>query len=160
MKILILILGLSLLVSNSTVSNIENNSQYKNQNGKPDYKVAVIFINDYVDYLNENNSNIGRIDWVNSRTDVTINFKKELIEIITKIVKEYPEIGLDFDPIIDAQDRPEKFKIDIKDSDYLIVKGTDWPTFRLILKLNFELDEWLVDGSGIVNIPIDKQINR
>ena len=160
MKILILILGLSLLVSNSTISKIGINSQDKVQNVEPDYKVAVMFINDYVDFLNDRNSNIGLIEWIDSRTDITIDFKTELKGIITKIEKEYPEIGLDFDPIIDAQDRPNKFEIDTKDSDYLIVKGTDWPAFRLILKLKFEFDKWLVDGSGIVNIPIDKQINR
>ncbi len=160
MKIKILIFGLLLLSSNPTVSKTENKPQDKIQNIEPDYEVAIMFINDYIAFCNVRNSSISRIEWIENRTDVTTEFKTELKKITEKAEKEYPEFGLDFDPIIDAQDHPKKFKIDNKDSKYLIVKGTDWSSFRVILKLKFDLNKWLVDGSGVINIPKDKQLNR
>ena len=161
MKILILIISLLLLVSNSVVTKIENKPHVKHQNTEPDYKVAILFINEYMAFCYSINSNISRIEWIENRTDVTTDFKKELKKITTKAEKDYPEFGLDFDPIIDAQDSPEKFEINNKDSEYLIVKGSDWPSsFRVILKLKFELNKWIVDGSGVINIPKEKQLNR
>lgn len=75
-------------------------------------------------------------------------------------MKEDSELGLGFDPILDAQDNPDEFEIDYTDSVYLIVKGVKWPEFRLTIKLKFETNKWLVDGSGIVNIAENRRIKR
>lgn len=70
-------------------------------------------------------------------------------------------MGLGFDPIFDAQDYPDKgFKIDKQDSTYVIVKGINWPDFRLSLRLTFEDRQWLVDGAGVINIPTNKRAKR
>lgn len=77
--------------------------------------------------------------------------------------KADPEIGLDADPIFDAQDYPDKgFELETFDSktNYLVVKGKNWTDFKLRIKMVLENDRWLVDGCGIINIPHDKRIAR
>lgn len=155
-RTLILILGLSILSCNTPNSR----SDERLNTTEPDYKVAIQFINDYIDYCNDHNSEVGIIDWVNSRKDVTSNFKTELKKILTVADRQDPDLGLGFDPILDAQDYPDKLEIDYNDSAYLVVKGIDWPEFRLTLKLRLVGNIWLVDGSGIINVPENKRIER
>jgi len=159
--ITILLIALSTLIScNSTGSKSEAINQKTDQTIAPKYEVALHFINEYLDYSNDRKSEIETIEWVNNRTDVTIGFKIELNKIITEAQKQDPELGLGFDPILDAQDSPNEFEIDKTDSEYLIVKGVKWDDFRLAMKLKHEGDVWLVDGSGIINIPENKKIKR
>jgi hypothetical protein len=62
---------------------------------------------------------------------VTVGFKVELKRIIDEAEKNDPELGLGFDPVLDAQDNPSKFEIDNTDSEYLIVKGVKWADFEI-----------------------------
>jgi hypothetical protein len=122
---------------------------------------ALKFINDYVENCSKMNKAINTIDWVNSNHLATENFKSELTRIIYEANKIDPELGLDFDPIFNAQDFPDKgFELEFIDttSNFLIVKGIDENQFRLTMKVKKENENWLVDGCGIVNIPKDRQI--
>jgi len=105
-------------------------------------------------------SEIGLIEWVNQRHDVTGEFKNELNRILEEAEKNDPELGLGFDPILDAQDSPNRFKLDKSESEYLIVKGENWTEFRLTLKMKLVDNKWLVDGAGIINVPENRRIKR
>jgi hypothetical protein len=124
---------------------------------------ALKFINDYVENCTKMNKAIRAIDWVNSNQLTTENFKSELTRIINEANKIDPELGLGFDPIFDAQDFPDKgFELESIDTttNFLIVKGKDENQFRLTMKVSKENGKWLVAGCGIINIPIDRRIER
>ena len=77
--------------------------------------------------------------------------------------KVEPEVGLDFDPIVDGQDFPDKgFKIKSIDkaTGLVTLQGIDWQDFEVVLKVVNENDKSLVNGSGIINIPMNKQPKR
>jgi hypothetical protein len=130
-------------------------------NSQCDY--ALKFINDYVENCNKMKNAIGIIEWVNSNQLVTESFKTELTKVINEANEKDPELGLDFDPIFDAQDYPENgFELETIDrkSGYLVLKGKDFPQFKLAMKIKNENGKWLVDGCGIINIPKNKRIER
>jgi hypothetical protein len=86
-----------------------------------------------------------------------------LKKIIEDAYEKEPEVGLDFDPILDAQDYPDKgFELESLDekTNYLTVRGKDWADFKLTIKIIEENGNWLVDGCGIINIPTDKRAKR
>lgn len=121
---------------------------------------ALAFINGYVENSNKIKQSIDKIDWVNSNNLTTLNFKTELRKIIDDAYKKDSEMGLDSDPILNAQDYPDEgFELEtfIEKSNYLIVKGKDWPEFKVTMKIVEENGNWLVDGCGIINIPNDKR---
>lgn len=156
----ILFIGLTLLSCNSTASKKRLSKTNRIQVAKPDYQVALQFINDYVSFCCEEESSLGLLEWVNKRADLTEKFKTELKRILDEAEKIDPELGLGFDPILDAQDNPAKFVIAKTDREYLIVRGVNWTDFKLTLKLKFQADKWFVDGAGIVNVPENKKIAR
>ena len=124
---------------------------------------ALTFINSYVDNCNKIKESIQLVQWVNSNKLTTINFRKELKRIMDEAYKVEPEIGLDADPIFDAQDYPEKgFELDSYNvkTNYVIVKGKNRTDFKLTIKMVFENNEWLVDGCGMVNIPKNERFFR
>ena len=127
---------------------------------RADYNVALHFINDYVKYFSVLRPELGQTEWIVQRQDVTINFKAELQRILSQAEKDDPEMGLGFDPIIDAQDMPNEFEIESTENDYVIVKGKKWETFFLALKIKLVENRWLVEGSGIINIPAEKRVKR
>ena len=124
---------------------------------------ALTFINSYVDNCNKMKESIGVVEWVNSNPLTTQSFKTELKRILDEAYKLEPEMGLDADPIFDAQDYPDKgFELDSLDdkTNYIVVKGKDWPDFKLTIKMVKENNVWLVDGCGIINVPSNKRIER
>ena len=124
---------------------------------------ALAFINGYVDNCNRMNQRIDDVVWVNSNNLASKSFKVELKRILDDAYKEEPEVGLDFDPILDAQDWPDKgFELEAIDerTHFLTVRGKDWPKFKLTMKIIEENGTWLVDGCGIINIPKDKKAER
>ncbi len=140
---------------NSITENITEESTPKQDEN------ALKFINDYIDFINNYDANLGIKGWTEKQITVTENFKTELTRIITEAEKEDPEMGLGFDPILDAQDYPEKgFAIDKMDGDYVMLKGIGWEDFGLTLKMKKENGNWLVEGCGVVNVPVDKRMKR
>ncbi|KOS07282.1 hypothetical protein AM493_15480 [Flavobacterium akiainvivens] len=130
-------------------------------NSQPDAKVALTFINDYLDNINKMNEATGLTEWLSARTDATKGFKTEVKRIIDEAYKADPELGLGFDPLIDGQDAPERMELKSVDKNgYILLKGKDWADFELVMKLKQENGKWLVDGCGIVNIPESKRAPR
>lgn len=126
-------------------------------------EIVLAFINGYVDNSNKLNKAIGIIDWVNLDSLTTKSFKTEIKKIVDEANKQDPELGLEADPIFDAQDYPSKgFELESIDdkTNFLIVKGKDWPEFKLTIKVVEENGNWLVDGCGMVNIPIERRVER
>lgn len=158
--IYILIIILSGSCGQNTSKSIEASS---NETIKPKdnlhVEIALKFINSYVDNCNKMNHSIGILEWVNSNSLTTNSFKTELKSIIEEANKFDPEMGLETDPIFDAQDYPEKgfeFESFDRKTNFMILKGKDWPDFKLTLKMVFKNNNWLIDGCGIINIPTEK----
>lgn len=158
MKNILFVFALLFISCNSSDSKKEKN--LVKQTTETDYQVGLDFINDYLDYILNQNINSSRLEWIDNRMDVSDTFKLELRALQEEAERENPEYGLGFDPILDAQDAPNKFEIKSENGNYLIVKGTDWPDFRLTLKLLYNGESWLVDGAGVINVPKDKQARR
>jgi hypothetical protein len=152
-----LLFGLTFLSYHATESKSEPFETTSSQSNEPEYQIAIKFINDYLDFLNDSKSEIGLIEWVYQRHDVTGEFKNELNRILEEAEKNDPVLGLGFDPILEAQDYPNRFKLDKTESEYLIVKGENWTEFRLTLKMKLVDNKWLVDGAGIINVPENKR---
>jgi hypothetical protein len=113
--------------------------------------------------LHKNDQRATEAEWIKQNSLLTDNFKNRYKGLLDSAQKKDPEIGLDFDPIFDAQDFPEKgfsiVKIDTL-SRYVTVAGNDWKDFELVLKVEQEHNKWLVDGAGVINIPDDKRAKR
>ncbi len=110
--------------------------------------------------MSDTESEVSFIQWISERSDVTDGFKKKVEEIRTKAKADAPNYGLGFDPILDAQDHPDKFELEITKSEYLVLKGKTWSNFKLTMRLKFENGIWMVDGAGIINIPEDMTMKR
>lgn len=124
---------------------------------------AVAFLNAYVANCNKEKGGIGMAEWVDSSKLTTVRFKTELKKLLAEAYQADPELGLDADPLFDAQDYPgQGFELDSFDSqtNYVVVKGKNWPDFKLTMKMAAENNRWLVDGCGIINIPPAKRIAR
>lgn len=124
---------------------------------------ALAFINAYVDNVNQMQHSDDLINWVDSNNLTTKRFKIELKRTMNEADEKDPELGLVADPIFDAQDNPDKgFELESFDpkTNYVTVKGKDWPEFKLIIRMAEENGTWFVDGCGMVNIPMDKRATR
>jgi hypothetical protein len=129
----------------------------------PDFDVALKFINDYAEYCDKlMNKETVDSNWVYNNNLLTESFKKRHKFVIDSAFIADPEIGLDADPIFDAQDYPDKgFEIMTTDKNgFVTVRGKDWKEFIVVLKVVSQNDKWLVDGAGIINIPTDKRAKR
>lgn len=149
--------------SNKHVDNNSDEEQTMVLTEENKVKNALTFINGYNENCNKMKEAIGTIEWVNSNSLATNSFKTELKKIIDDAYKEDPELGLGADPIFDAQDNPIKgLELESFDdkTNYLIVKGKNWPEFKLTMKVKEENGMWLVEGCGMVNIPNDKRTER
>ncbi|MGB1308515.1 MAG: hypothetical protein ACPG6B_06370 [Oceanihabitans sp.] len=123
------------------------------------YQVALKFLNGFI----KDNNQLGFLEWTITSPLTTKNFKTALKNMVDKAWEEEPEFGLNFDPILDAQDYPDDgFVLHTYDSltGYAVLKSLKWEAFKVTVKLVKVNGEILVDGSGIVNIPEDKQAER
>ena len=125
--------------------------------------VALTFINSYVENSNKMNEAQGLLEWVNSQTIVSASFKSEVKRIIDESFKKDPEMGLDADPIFDAQDYPEEgFELESFDekSNTVLVKGKVTSDFKLLIRLVDHNGTILVDACGAVNVPMEQRVKR
>jgi len=140
-SIVALLMGLNLsLFSQTTIVKPSFNPQ-----------IAVRFLNDYIKILDNRKNNTQ--DWIKNNYLLTNKFKAEY----KKSVNGYA------DPILDAQDYPDKgFKIMKSDSisGYVILQGVDWLEFLLTVRIVLQDNKWLIDGSGVVNVPENKKSKR
>lgn len=156
--ILLLTIGFTACQSLTSESNINQKNTITKIPAK--YEVARQFINAYADYSNDRSAEIGILDWVNNQETVSVNFKAGLEEIINEAEKLNPDLGLEFDPIFEAQDFPDSFEFTSYEGDFVTVMGHEFPDFKLTMKVVEVNKRWLVDGSGIVNIPEEKRVKR
>jgi len=143
-----------------TIAKSENPGAKDNSLNTAYTSVALRFINGYVEDCNKMNESKGVVEWVTASPDATANLKHELKALVDKSYEEDPEMGLDADPIFDAQDYPDAgFEVVSTDekTGYVVVKGINWKEFTLTMKLVNENGKWLVDGCGVINIPVDKR---
>ncbi|RZL12369.1 MAG: hypothetical protein EOO62_11165 [Hymenobacter sp.] len=127
--------------------------------------VALTFINAYVTNCNKEQGALRVTEWVNSSKLATAGFKAALKKTVDDAYAEDPELGLDADPLFDAQDYPDKgFELDsVADkANYVVVrgKGKEWADFKLTLKMVTAGTHWLVDGCGNINVPVAKRVAR
>nr|WP_294859804.1 hypothetical protein [uncultured Fluviicola sp.] len=116
-------------------------------------QVALEVMNDYVENANAR-KDAGK--WVRNQELLTDNFKKDYEKMMREAWENDPEMGLGFDPVLDAQDFPEKgFEIKSVDSKtgLITLQGVDWPEFVVFTKLTEVNGQWLVDGAGVIRIP-------
>ncbi len=165
MRLLILtLLSVGLLSCNSeNKAKPETSTDVSQKQVTPDFNVALNFINDYTKFCTKTDQRTTEAEWIKQNSLLTDNFKIRYRDLLDSAQKKDPEIGLDFDPIFDAQDFPEKgfsiVKIDTL-SGYVTVAGNDWKDFELVLKVEQEHNKWLVEGAGVINIPDDKRAKR
>ena len=124
-------------------------------------KAALNFMNEYtkynVDFFNKRTKE-ETDHWVQRNTRLTPNFKKSYKEMVEAARKSDPELGLDFDPIFDAQDYPDngfKFLTCDEKSDVIRLVGNGWENFKVTVKVIRHENDWLIDGAGVINISED-----
>lgn len=94
--------------------------------------------------------------WLENQKLLTDDFKNDYKKMMKEAWENDPEMGLGFDPILDAQDFPEKgFEIKSVDSKtgLVVLQGVDWPDFIVATKLVEVNGKWLVDGAGAIRMP-------
>ncbi len=132
----------------------------------PESEVANRFMNDYKNYMDNviaNKTEESTSEWLKKNANVSENFKKSYEKLVAKAIKNDPELGLDFDPILDAQDYPDQgFEILSCDEKAKLVtlKGKGWEDFHVVVKVKRVESNWLIDGAGVINIPKNKQATR
>ncbi|MDO9212333.1 MAG: hypothetical protein Q8Q54_14245 [Methylococcales bacterium] len=126
--------------------------------------IANQFINSYIKYNNavyQQKTQESVLEWLQKNKTVTPHFTQSYQQLLAQAEKADPELGLDFDPILDAQDYPEQgMKIASCDEQSglitLVGKDKAWENFKVVVNV---LDK-RVDGAGVINIPKDKQASR
>jgi len=124
------------------------------------------FMNEYKKYSDDffhDKTRESRDHWVQRSEKVTDNFKHSYKKLVEDANRNDPETGLGSDPIFDAQDYPDQgFKIlrcDDK-SNFVILRGSDWEIFTVVVKTSKTDKGWLIDGAGVINIPKNKRTKR
>lgn len=150
-KYLIFLLALMTSCKKSYDSNNEKTKS------KIDYNIALKFINEYnKEFFNPTSTSI---DWLSKNKYASQNLIKSYKQLQDAAEAADPELGLDFDPIVDGQDSDEEgFEIKKIDSvkNYVTVRGKSLSTFEITIKLIENNGKTLVDGSGVLNIPKSK----
>lgn len=119
-----------------------------------DVKKAVeSFYGDYLEYLKtpvRGDYDERLIRWVSSHPQVSDEFKKVFKKTLQDARHADPELGLGYDPIINAQDYPDKgFRAaDIKvngDNATVTMEGIGWSGFRVTVGLVLRKTKWLIN---------------
>lgn len=124
------------------------------------------FMNDYKNYMDNvmaNKTAESTEQWLKRNANVSENFTNSYKKLVAEANKNDPELGLDFDPILDAQDYPDQgFEILSCDEKTKLVtlKGKNVEGFDVVVKVKSVKDKWLIDGAGVINIPKNKQATR
>lgn len=121
----------------------------------PPESVALEFINSYVENCNKMGESQAVLIWVNENPLASQILKNELRILVEKAIQEDPEMGLGYDPLLNAQDYPEKgFEVDskISSSNLITLKGVDQADFKITMKMGQRNGKWLVEGCGAVNV--------
>lgn len=123
------------------------------------YQAALDFINGYV----ENIETMEILEYVNQSTLASANLKAALEMIVIEAWETNPKIGLDFDPLFDAQDFPsEGMELHEFNSEtgHVLMKGIGWDEFIVAARIIKQNDYILVDGCGVVNMSEQEMASR
>ena len=110
-----------IIVVSTNIETVQNTSSEQTPT-----EVALNFINSYVENCNKIKEALAAIDWVNANTSTTQHFKTQLKEMEDKAFELEPAVGLDADPIFNAQYYPEEgFELESydKQNNYIILRG-------------------------------------
>jgi hypothetical protein len=119
---------------------------------------ALRFINAYVENCNKMDKAMPVVEWVNANPLATVQFKADLKKMVEDAYAEDSLLGLDADPLLNAQDYPPNgFEAGTIDpvSGLVTVKGKDQTGFEVKIKMVKQGDQWMVDGCGMVNVFTD-----
>ncbi|OAI42683.1 hypothetical protein AYO41_00685 [Verrucomicrobia bacterium SCGC AG-212-E04] len=129
----------------------------------PNEEVEKVVASFYAQYYKEclrkpakGDSDKALIRWVTANSYLSDGFKKALRKAVVDARKEDPEMGLDFDPILNAQDYPEKgYRAkDIQangDKASVTMEGLDAPDFKISVQLVKTDNKWKIDRIGDIN---------
>lgn len=157
--VLVLAVGTGCTTSSNQKDNHAANMQQEEKNADQAV-IALEFINSYVVNCNMLSKGLPISEWTEKQKRSTTDFNAALQKIVATAD---PEMGLDADPIFDAQDYPEKgFEVEKVDqqNNAILMKGIDWPEFKLILLVSKVNGTWLVNGCGAVNVPVSRRAAR
>lgn len=164
MKNLILILFVLLGVSCKTQTNEKTKilTESKNAGMTPDFNVALTFINDYAEFCEPKSPPAIDSTWIERNPLLTENFKARYKAIFDSAEIANPESGLECDPIFYAQDNDSKYIILKADSinGYVTMCGKEWKESIVVMRVIYQNDKWLVEGSGMINIPKEQFIEK
>lgn len=121
-------------------------------------EVALSFVNAYVVNCNQMSKALAVEEWVAMNMQTTFEFKAALTNLINEAKKNDPEMGLEADPIFNAQDYPENgFELESLDKTGNIIhlKGKGQSDFKLTLQMKQDNGAWLVNSCGMVNNTIN-----
>ncbi len=117
--------------------------------------IAEEFANSYVAYSNDRKNPMNTLEWLESQPMASERFKSSLQAFYNEM--EF----VDADPILDAQDHPEKgFEVVKVDSHYVTLKGVDWERFKMVVRLAESNGKWVIDGAGAINIPANRRVQH
>ncbi|MBL8003283.1 MAG: hypothetical protein JNL05_15120 [Flavobacteriales bacterium] len=116
-------------------------------------QAAVGFVNDHVNGLATRTDQRAMDAWIAAHPLLTEDFKRAYHDLVAKARAEDPELGLDHDPVLNAQDHPNGgFAVAAVEAGGLVtLRGVEWPDFRVQLHMVERDGRWLVDGCGAVN---------
>ncbi|KAA9332620.1 hypothetical protein [Adhaeribacter soli] len=125
-------------------------------------EVALSFMNNYKAHCDSASKSMDTGKWIEFNPLLTPSFKITYKKLVDEAFKTDPELGLDADPIFDAQDYPDEGFILLENGEngYVTLQGKDWPDFKLVVKVIQANNNWLVDGAGIINVPEEKRVKR
>jgi len=129
-------------------------------------KIAVQFMNEYLVFGEPSHGKTTTETlekWLKRNPLVTRRFSQAYGAMIQTGRKNDPELGWGTDIILDAQDSPDKgFKLFrcSRTPGFLLLQGTDWPEFRVTVKVVTTSQGMKVDGAGAVNIPESERAPR
>jgi hypothetical protein len=117
----------------------------------------------YVDDSSHKKTKETRDQWIKRNLLITAQFKSSYKKLVDDANRNDPEMGLDFDPIFDAQDYPDQgFKIlsCSEKSNLVTLVGRDWEDFTVVVKTVKTEKGWLIDGAGVINISTNERTHR
>ena len=130
-------------------------------------QAALNFINSYAAFFHKNPPDPNSDQWVADNKNLTPQFKATYKKLVGDARKENFESSQDSDPIVDAQDAAERFGKVIscdKKSGVMLVSGLWDPnhkdTMEIAVKTIQKQGKWLIDGSGVINIPKKQRAPR
>ena len=157
------LIGCFILTSCTNINTTSNSSkeQPKVENkittDNEDIDIALQFIKEYIDFTNPtNNSNLTTDEWIEKNQVLTANFKKEYKLLLKKALEDNPELGLEFDPILDAQDFPDDAYTkanSIAYNGYIKMFSKTMKDYYILVKIIDQNGVKMIDGCGAINIP-------